>query len=96
MNDKSPNDRPSMFNVTNLLVVIALTINGIIFSKLESIDEKIFCHLTNASIHIPRETVVSKDEFMIYQVMRDKQNADMKIALEEIKSILREPTVKKQ
>ena len=53
--------------------------------KICSIDGKMFIHLTNAEIHIPRSTVVSRDEFSLYQTMRDKQMNDLKELLTSIK-----------
>ena len=47
-------------------------------------------HLQNSGIHIPRETVVSKDEFCLYQTMRDRQMTDIKDELSEIKKLLNE------
>ncbi len=41
-------------------------------------DEKLFKHLTNDEIHTPKSIVVSKAEFDIYQVFRDKQMSDLK------------------
>jgi hypothetical protein len=87
--------KTSWFNLTNLLVTIALAFNALTWAfmysldaNIKSVDNKMFVHLTNASIHIPRETVVSKDEFVIYQSMRDKQMTDLKEIICEIKQIL--------
>ena len=45
-------------------------------------------HLQNSEIHIPRATVVSKDEFMLYQTIRDRQMADLKDSLNRIECSL--------
>ena len=58
--------------------------------SLKQIDNKMFIHLTNSEIHIPRATVVSADEFKIYQCMRDAQMKDLKDGLVEIKKLLME------
>ena len=47
-------------------------------------------HLQNSDLHIPRATVVSRDEFELYQRMRDKQMNDIKDSLYEVKCILGE------
>jgi len=78
----------SVFSITNILVSIALAVNGIIFFQLADINNKLFVHLTNASIHIPRESIVSKDEFIIYQMMRDKQISDIKDSIKEVKEMI--------
>jgi hypothetical protein len=41
-------------------------------------------HLQNSELHVPRSTVVSKDEFVIYQAMRDKQMSDLSCSLARI------------
>ena len=81
-------EKVGWFSFTNLLVVIALAINAIVFAKLNSIEDKIFLHLTNSELHIPRATIVSKDEFSIYQVMRDRQMAEIKQDVNDIKCML--------
>ena len=50
----------------------------------KDMSTQIVTHLCNNGIHIPRETVVSKDEFMIYQMMRDKQMNEIDKKLEYI------------
>lgn len=68
----------------------ALLMYGVndIRNKIDAVDSKMFNHLTNNTIHIPRETIVSKDEWVVYQSMRDKQMADMGKDLSEIKSLV--------
>jgi hypothetical protein len=41
-------------------------------------------HLQNSELHVPRSTVVSKDEFVIYQAMRDKQMVDLSCGISRI------------
>lgn len=86
----SENDKANWFSVTNLLVVISIAANGVIFSMLSNMDNKLFVHLTNSNLHIPRETVVSKDEFTIYQLMRDRQVAGIKESIDRIELLLKE------
>ena len=45
---------------------------------------QIVAHLCNSEIHIPRATVVSRDEFYIYQSMRDKQMAGIQVSLDRL------------
>jgi hypothetical protein len=83
-----PNEKPDWLSVTNMLVAIALAINVIVFAQIKDVGDKVFLHLTNSEIHIPRATVVSKDEFIIYQTMRDKQMDDLKIIANDNKCML--------
>ena len=53
--------------------------------KLEAIDHKMFTHLTNDELHMPRSLTVSKAEFLVYQDMRDKQISDIKEAVCDIR-----------
>ena len=57
-------------------------------SKLDTIDSKMFVHLTNEELHMPRSLAVTKAEFLVYQNMRDKQMADIKDLVYEIRRIL--------
>lgn len=75
--------------VTPILVTIALfMISNIqhqneashkeIMNKVDSIDDKLFKHLTNDEMHCPRTLTMSKAEFSIYQEMRQKQMDDLR------------------
>jgi hypothetical protein len=78
-----------LFNVTNILVTIAIAANGVIWWSLNGIDSKLFTHLTNHEIHTPSSIVVSKAEFLLYQNMRDKQMQDVKDMVSEIRTDLK-------
>ncbi len=56
--------------------------------KITQIDDKLFKHLTNEEIHVPRGLVVSQEAFVIYQNMRDKEMETMKEGIFDIKGIL--------
>lgn len=49
--------------------------------QINGIDDKLFKHLTNDDLHLPKSIAVTKSEFVIYQDMRQRQ-------MEEIKSSL--------
>ena len=68
---------PLLLLSLNLLAGMVLTNQVEMRATIMQMDSKMFSHLTNANIHIPRETVVSKDEFVIYQTMRDKQMSSL-------------------
>lgn len=66
--------------------------------KIDAVDTKLFKHLTNDEIHIPRTMIVGQEAFLTYQKMRDTQMNDMKSELREgladIKTILRGKSAK--
>ena len=69
---------PFMLAVITFIGWTMSTRLGQIDNHLISIDEKMFKHLTNDDLHTPRQSVVSKDEFTLYQTMRDRQMMDIK------------------
>lgn len=91
----SGNNKVGWFNVTNMLVIIAIAANAIVWTQLSNLDDKIsdmnnkiFIHMTNADIHIPREMMLSRGEFIIYQNMSDQQIQDIKNVICEVREIL--------
>ena len=88
-------EKPIWFNVTNMLVGIALAINAIVFAqlwglgcKIDDVDNKIFIHMTNHDIHVPRSTMVSRAEFDLINDIRAAQFADIKENLASIRILL--------
>lgn len=61
-------------------------------SEIVGMRADMFHHLTNAELHIPRATIVSKDEFFIYQSMRDKQMEGVKEGMTRIETLLQKHT----
>ena len=82
-----------LFSATNLILTLLVTINlfgfSVVFTRLGEIDNKVFVHMTNSDIHIPRGAIVGKDEFNIYQTFREKQLNDMKEMMCEIRDMLK-------
>lgn len=58
--------------------------------EIREVRGEISHHLQNSELHIPRATIVNRDEWMIYQTMRDKQMGDIKDRLGELKIMLDE------
>lgn len=72
--------------LTGILFGGLLSLNGYFWydagEKLTQVDGKIFDHMTNDDLHVPREYVVSRAEFELYKLFhRDN--------MEEIRSSLR-------
>lgn len=57
--------------------------------QLCDIETKLFKHLTNEELHIPRGTIVNKSEFDLYQKMRDKQMDSMETMVRDIRNIIK-------
>ena len=77
-----------------LIVVLGFYVNGMNSSIMEvktsinAMQAELFHHLTNSDLHMPRSSVTSKDEFVIYQAMRDKQMADIKDSLGRVENLM--------
>ena len=86
------NGKIGLFELLRLATPIGIFLLGLLWNStrvdISEIKQQIFTHLTNSEIHIPRASVVSRDEFLIYQAMRDKQMADVKDGLCRIESLM--------
>jgi len=92
MEDRNSNWKyvtPSL--VTILIFLMATTFSTVnkIDSKVSDIDNKLFTHLTNDEIHMPRVNVVSKSEFEIYRIYNEKQDEKICEALTSMEDYLR-------
>jgi hypothetical protein len=70
-----------------MLFLIGLVVYGM-KDDIREIKGQMLVHLTNSEMHVPRATVVSRDEFTIYQSMRDRQMADVKDSLCRIENFI--------
>lgn len=86
-------DRNNWFEWFRIITPIGIFVIGIwlnwIRSDIQEIKTQLFHHLVNGELHTPRATIVNRDEFVIYQSMRDKQMSDIKECLSEIKKELK-------
>lgn len=48
--------------ITIFIFVLTITINRVEV-KIKGVDDKLFTHLTNEDLHVPREQIVSQAEF---------------------------------
>lgn len=76
--------------VTPALIAITLAFVNSINGKIDSLDDKVFKHLTNDEIHAPRSQFVSDTQFDLYQKMRDKEMDSMGSCVLEIKQLIKE------
>jgi hypothetical protein len=76
-------------------IVLTVTGNSITMNiddmkeRIQNIGTSVNNHLQNAELHIPRASIVSRDEWILYQSMRDKQNADIKDSICELRDLLK-------
>lgn len=82
--------------ITPFLLLILTWLGGGINSRLDKIDNKIdlvdtklFHHLTNADLHLPRSEIVTCDQFNIYLKMYDEKNKSFEKRLDEIRDIVK-------
>jgi hypothetical protein len=75
--------------ITPVLVTIAIFMLGVIMSQVNRIDEKLFHHLANDEIHMPRSLYVSKAEFDIQSRFIEKENDRIIKAIDELKNDLK-------
>ena len=84
------------------LFIIAFFLNGLLYDfrslngKLDSVDAKIFLHMTNDGIHAPRTLFMTKAEFDTYSKMRDKQWDTFERYLCDIKTDMRALAMKEE
>jgi hypothetical protein len=76
-----------IFVLTVYVNMMNATIMGV-KSEVTEMRAELLHHLTNSDLHMPRSTVTSKDEFTIYQNMRDKQMLDIRDSMYRVENLL--------
>ena len=75
--------------ITPVLVTIAIFMLGVIMSQVNRIDEKLFHHLANDEIHMPRSLYVSKAEFDVQSRFIEKENDRIIKAIDDLRNDLK-------
>ncbi|MBI5732447.1 hypothetical protein HY967_00605 [Candidatus Jorgensenbacteria bacterium] len=75
--------------ITPVLVTITIFMLGVIIAQVNRIDEKLFHHLANDEIHMPRSFYVSKAEFEMQSRFIEKENDRIIKAIDELRSDLK-------
>lgn len=75
--------------ITPVLVTIALFMLGSIMAQVSRVDEKLFHHLANDEIHMPRSLYVSKAEFDIQSRFIEKENDRIIRAIDDLRKDLK-------
>ena len=71
--------------ITPVLVTIALFMLGTIMAQVGRVDEKLFHHLANDEIHMPRALYVSKAEFDMQSRFIEKENDRIIKAIDDLR-----------
>ena len=61
-----------------------------LLAQMGKIDDKLFRHLTNDEIHMPRSTMVDKQQFDLINTIRASQLADLKAEICDVKTLVME------
>ena len=72
------------------LVTITLFVVASIQNRVTDIDTKLFAHLTNDEIHIPREHAISKSEFELYKKFTASNYDGVQHEIRELRNDLKE------
>ncbi|MDD5500534.1 hypothetical protein BU251_09150 [Candidatus Velamenicoccus archaeovorus] len=75
--------------ITPVLVTIAIFMLGTIMAQVSRIDEKLFQHLANDQIHMPRSQFVSKAEFDLHCKFFEKENDRILKAIDDLRNDLK-------
>ena len=75
--------------ITPVLVTIAIFMLGNIMAQVGRVDEKLFHHLANDEIHMPRSLYVSKAEFDIQCRFIEKENDRIIKAIDDLRNDLK-------
>jgi len=75
--------------ITPVLMTIAIFMLGTIMAQVNRIDEKLFQHLANDQIHMPRSQFVSKAEFDLHCKFFEKENDRIIKAVDDLRNDLK-------
>ena len=75
--------------ITPVLVTITIFMLGVIIAQVNRIDEKLFHHLANDEIHMPRSLYVSKAEFEMQSRFIEKESDRIVKAIDELRRDLK-------
>jgi len=95
MPDNYPNGKNGAMLWRRIAMIIAgafLSINTIILMTIRTdvvdMNNKIFTHLTNHDIHIPREQLVSSAEYSMFQRINEEKLRDVSQSMKDINKTL--------
>ena len=75
--------------ITPVLVTIVIFMLGNITMQIARMDEKLFHHISNSEIHMPRSQFVSKAEFDVQCKFVEKENDRIIKAIDDLRCELK-------
>ena len=75
--------------ITPVLVTITIFMLGNIMAQMGRVEERLFHHLSNDEIHMPRSQFVSKAEFEIQSRFIEKENDRILRAIDDLRNDLK-------
>jgi len=75
--------------ITPVLVTIAIFMLGEVLAQIGRVEEKLFHHLSNDEIHVPRSQFVTKAEFDLQSKFAEKETERILKAIDELKQDLK-------
>ena len=75
--------------ITPVLVTITIFMLGNIMAQMGRVEERLFHHLSNDEIHMPRSQFVSKAEFEIQSRFVEKENDRILRAIDDLRNDLK-------
>ena len=75
--------------ITPILVTITIFMLGNIMAQMGRVEERLFHHLSNDEIHMPRSQFVSKAEFEIQSRFVEKENDRILRAIDDLRNDLK-------
>jgi len=75
--------------ITPVLVTITIFMLGNIMAQMGRVEERLFHHLSNDEIHLPRSQFVSKAEFEIQSRFVEKENDRILRAIDDLRNDLK-------
>lgn len=87
--------RDNKISLTGLRSEMQASMGGI-KCDIEAVRTDMNHHFQNSELHVPRATIVSKDEFTIYQAMRDREMATLKESIYHIENMMEKHMEKSQ
>ena len=75
--------------ITPVLVTITIFMLGNIMAQMGRVEERLFHHLANDEIHMPRSQFVSKAEFEIQSRFIEKENDRIIKAIDDLRNDLK-------
>ena len=75
---------------TPVIMTLILFIVGGLSFQIRAIDTKLFTHLTNHELHVPRGQITTKSEFSLHCMSSEQMRNDVKDNMHKVESNLKD------